>query len=67
MPAAAILAAGVAAEVGSDLTPAGRLLVPATRDLPPVAAALLGIALPLQLLAERMARARRVNPIHRPR
>jgi glucosamine 6-phosphate synthetase-like amidotransferase/phosphosugar isomerase protein len=62
MPAAAILAAGVAAEVVSDLTPAGRLAVPATRDLPPVAAALLGSALPLQLLAERMARARGVNP-----
>ena len=62
MPAAAILAAGVAAGIRADLTPAGRLVVPATRDLPPVPAALLGSAMPLQLLAERMARARGVNP-----
>ncbi len=62
MPAAAILAASVGDEIPSNLTPAGRLTVPATRDLPPVAAALTGSAIPLQLLAERMARARGVNP-----
>jgi glucosamine 6-phosphate synthetase-like amidotransferase/phosphosugar isomerase protein len=62
MPAAAILGANVGDEVARDLTPAGRLFVPATRHLPPTAAALLGSAIPLQLLAERLARARGVNP-----
>jgi hypothetical protein len=62
MAAAAILAASAESEVATDLTPAGRLMVPATRDLPQVATALLGSAMPLQLLAERSARARGVNP-----
>jgi fructoselysine-6-P-deglycase FrlB-like protein len=62
MPAAAILGANVGDEMPRDLTPVGRLFVPATRHLPPTSAALLGSAIPLQLLAERLARARGVNP-----
>jgi hypothetical protein len=37
-------------------------VVPAAPDLPPVVAALLGTAVPLQLLTERLARARGINP-----
>jgi hypothetical protein len=36
--------------------------VPASPDLPPAIAALVGSAVPLQLLTERLARARGVNP-----
>ena len=45
-----------------DLTPAGRLLVPEAPDLPAPVAALVGSATPLQLLTERLARARGTNP-----
>jgi hypothetical protein len=38
------------------------LLVPAAPDLPHAAAALLGSAVPLQLLTERLARALGINP-----
>ncbi|MEO8246672.1 MAG: hypothetical protein ABI622_06075 [Chloroflexota bacterium] len=62
MPAAAVLGADVGDEIPRDLTSAGRLAVPETRLLDPVAAALLGAAIPMQLLAERLARARGVNP-----
>ena len=62
MPAAAVLGADLGDEVPRDLTPAGRLAVPETRLLHPVAAALLGAAVPIQLLAERLARARGINP-----
>ena len=62
MPAAAVLGADIGDEIPRDLTPAGRLAVPETRLLPPLAAALLGAAIPIQLLAERLARARGVNP-----
>jgi fructoselysine-6-P-deglycase FrlB-like protein len=62
MPAAAILGADVGDEIGRDLTPAGRLAVPETRLIDPTAAALLGAAIPIQLVAERLARARGVNP-----
>jgi glucosamine--fructose-6-phosphate aminotransferase (isomerizing) len=62
MPAAAVLGADVGDEIPRDLTSAGRLAVPETRLLHPLAAALLGAAIPIQLLAERLARARRVNP-----
>jgi hypothetical protein len=36
--------------------------VPVVRDLPRVVGAALGAAIPLQLLTERLARARGVNP-----
>ncbi len=60
--AGAILGAAHDASIPADLTPAGRLLVPAAPELPPTAAALIGSAVPLQLLTERLARARRVDP-----
>ena len=59
---AAILAADVAAKIDPDLTPAGRLIVPEMPGLPPAAAALLGSATALQLITERIARARGTNP-----
>jgi len=64
---AAILAADAAAELPTDLTPAGRIVIPEAPTLPAPIAALLGSAIPLQLLTERLARARGVDPdaIHR--
>lgn len=60
--AAAILARDAAVDLPADLTPAGRLLVDDAPDLPAPVAALLGSAIPLQLLTERIARARGTNP-----
>ena len=67
MEAAAIVTTDVAAELPTELTPAGRIVVPEAPDLPAPVAALLGTATPLQLVTERMARARGVDPdpIHR--
>ncbi len=67
MEAAAIVSADIAAELPTDLTPAGRIVVPEAPSLPAPGAALLGTATPLQLLTERLARARGVDPdaIHR--
>ena len=60
--AAAILTRDVDAALPAELTPAGRLLVEEAQDLPAPVAALLGSATPLQLLTERIARARGTNP-----
>jgi fructoselysine-6-P-deglycase FrlB-like protein len=60
--AAAILAEPLDTELPRDLTPAGRLLVPDAPGLPAPVAALLGSAAPLQLITERLARARGTNP-----
>jgi len=60
--AAAILAEPLDAELPGDLTPAGRLLVPDAPSMPAAVAALLGSAAPLQLITERLARARGTNP-----
>ena len=60
--AAAILAADLDAQVDPALTPAGRLLVAEAPGLPAPVAALLGTATPLQLLTERLARARGTDP-----
>ena len=60
--AAAILAEALDAELPRELTPAGRLLVPNVPGLTAPVAALLGSAAPLQLIAERLARARGTNP-----
>jgi glutamine---fructose-6-phosphate transaminase (isomerizing) len=60
--AAAILAEPLDGDVPADLTPAGRVLVADAPGLPPPVAALLGSAAPLQLIAERLARARGTNP-----
>lgn len=59
---AAILAAEIDEELDASLTPAGRLIVDETPSLAPPVAALLGTATPLQLLTERLARARGTNP-----
>jgi fructoselysine-6-P-deglycase FrlB-like protein len=60
--AGGILAAGLDAEWPAFLLPAGRLLVPEAPGLPAPVAALIGTATPLQLLTERLARARGTNP-----
>jgi glucosamine--fructose-6-phosphate aminotransferase (isomerizing) len=62
MPAAAILDVVNGPHLALALTPAGRLSVPSTRRMQRVAEALVGAAIPLQLLTERLARARGVNP-----
>ncbi|HEX8940017.1 MAG TPA: hypothetical protein VF763_07620 [Candidatus Limnocylindrales bacterium] len=60
--AGAILAAGADAALPAEATPAGRVLVPEAPGLPGPVAALLGTVTPLQLLTERLARARGTNP-----
>jgi fructoselysine-6-P-deglycase FrlB-like protein len=67
METAAIVAADIAAELPTELTSAGRIVVPEAPDLPSPVAALMGTATPLQLLTERLARVRGVDPdaIHR--
>ena len=60
--AAAIVASGVDTELDPILTPAGRLVTAEAPDLPAPVAALLGSATPLQLMTERLARARGTNP-----
>lgn len=62
MPSAAIVAADLGDDLLLSLTPAGRLAVPLAAGLPRIVAAALGSAIPLQLLTERLARARGVNP-----
>jgi len=58
----AILSSDVDAALDPVLTPAGRLLVTEAPKLPAPVAALVGSATPLQLLTERLARARGTNP-----
>jgi glucosamine--fructose-6-phosphate aminotransferase (isomerizing) len=67
MEAAAIVTADIAADLPTELTPAGRIVVPEAPTLPSPVAALIGTATPLQSLTERLARARGVDPdaIHR--
>jgi len=60
--AAAILAEALDSQLDPELTPAGRLLVGDDTNMPAPVAALLGTATPLQLLTERIARARGTNP-----
>ena len=62
MPAAALIAADLGDDVPADLTPSGRAAVPLGGRVPRLAGAALATAIPLQLLAERLARARGVNP-----
>jgi glucosamine--fructose-6-phosphate aminotransferase (isomerizing) len=59
---AAILAEALDGEVDRELTPAGRVLVPDDDGLPAPVASLMGTASALQLLTERIARARGRNP-----
>jgi fructoselysine-6-P-deglycase FrlB-like protein len=67
MDAAAIVTADIAADLPTELTPAGRIVVPEAPNLPSPVAAVLGTVTPLQSLTERLARARGVDPdaIHR--
>ena len=58
----AILAADVSEELDPALTAAGRVAVPDAPSLPAPVAALLATAAPLQLLTERLAVARGVDP-----
>jgi fructoselysine-6-P-deglycase FrlB-like protein len=60
--AAGIVSRSVDAALPDELTPAGRLIVDDAPDLPAPVAALLSTATPLQLLTERLARARGTNP-----
>lgn len=62
MPAAALVAADLGDDLPLALTPAGRTAVPLASRVPRIVSAVLGSAVPLQLLAERLARARRMNP-----
>jgi len=62
MPAAAIVGADLGDDLPVDLTPAGRAATPLTTRLPRMVAASTGAAVPIQLLAERLARARGTNP-----
>jgi glutamine---fructose-6-phosphate transaminase (isomerizing) len=60
--AAAIVTRDIHGQLDGDLTPAGRIRVDEAKALPAPLAALLGTATPLQLLTERIARARGSNP-----
>lgn len=62
IPTAGILGERAARAIGTDDTPAGRLVLPKAGRVPRLAARLLEPVIPLQLLAERLARARGVNP-----
>ncbi len=59
---AAIIARDVHGQLDGDLTPAGRIRVDEAKGLPAPVAALIGTMTPLQLLTERIARARGTNP-----
>jgi glucosamine--fructose-6-phosphate aminotransferase (isomerizing) len=62
MPAAAVIGADLGDDVPGGLTRAGRLSVPQAGGMSRMASAALATAIPLQLLAERLARARGKNP-----
>jgi glutamine---fructose-6-phosphate transaminase (isomerizing) len=62
MPAGAILVSEIDWDVDDRLTPAGRLLVRPAAHVTSVVRSAIGAAVPLQLIAERTARARGVNP-----
>ena len=62
MPAAALLAESVAGALDPALTPAGRIILQHTGRVRGLAASLLAPVIPMQLVAERLARARGVDP-----
>jgi glutamine---fructose-6-phosphate transaminase (isomerizing) len=62
MPAAAIVGARIGAHLPAELAPAGRLTAPEANAVPPLVEALIGAAIPLQLLALHLAMARGRNP-----
>ena len=59
---AAIVSAPVAGRIAAELTPAGRIVVAADAGLPGPVEGLFATATPLQILTERIARARGTNP-----
>jgi glucosamine--fructose-6-phosphate aminotransferase (isomerizing) len=62
MPAAAVVGADLGDDLPLELTPAGRAATPMTSRLPRMVAAAVGATVPIQLLAERLARVRGTNP-----
>jgi glutamine---fructose-6-phosphate transaminase (isomerizing) len=62
MPAAALLGGSLSSTLDEALTPAGRIILPHTGRVRGVANSLLAPVIPLQLVAERLARARGVDP-----
>jgi fructoselysine-6-P-deglycase FrlB-like protein len=62
MPTAGILGSRASMGIGTDDAPAGRLVLPKAGRVPASVASLVGAVIPLQLLTERLARARGVNP-----
>jgi fructoselysine-6-P-deglycase FrlB-like protein len=62
LPTAAILGEGAAAAIPVEETPNGRIVLPHTGRVPGAAGSLLASAMALQLLTERLARARGVDP-----
>jgi glutamine---fructose-6-phosphate transaminase (isomerizing) len=62
IPAAAILGEKASSRIDAEVTGAGRIVLPRAGRAGSRAATLLGPVIPLQLLAERLARARGVNP-----
>ncbi len=59
---AAIIARDVHGQLDAELTPAGRIRIDEANGLSAPVAALIGTSTPLQLLTERIARARGTNP-----
>jgi fructoselysine-6-P-deglycase FrlB-like protein len=62
VPAAAIIGDEITGELDPNETPAGRVELPHTGRVPALAGSLLASAIALQLLCERLARARSMNP-----
>ena len=62
VPAAAIVGDQISGELDPDETSAGRIDLPHTGRVPALAGSLLSSAIALQLLTERLARARKVSP-----
>ncbi|MBA3687220.1 MAG: SIS domain-containing protein [Chloroflexi bacterium] len=62
MPAAALIGADLGDDIPIALTTAGRMSVPLAGALPHLVTSAFATAIPLQLLAERLARARGKNP-----
>ncbi|MDQ3691425.1 MAG: SIS domain-containing protein [Chloroflexota bacterium] len=62
MPSGAILSETFDGELPANATPAGRIVLPHISRVPGLAGPLLASAVALQLLTERIARARGVNP-----
>jgi glucosamine--fructose-6-phosphate aminotransferase (isomerizing) len=62
VPGTAIVADEISGELDPEETPAGRVVLPHTGRVPATAGSLLASAIALQLLTERLARARNLSP-----